>query len=232
MTQIEDDMIKKDCFVRDLSVETMLIYGATLIVTRILVTQVHGLHWLVVPAILLAAALVPCLFAKRSLPAIGMDLKELTASFGLTGIACLIAFPITYVSYRLLASRGIPIPLRPDMPGQEEMVLAWVFYQFFYVAVSEEVFFRGYVQRNIHRILCKALPCQWKNQIVAILVSSCAFGVAHFVVLGHAGALLTVFPGLVLGCLYARTNALLAPILFHGLANVLTGVFLGGLLSG
>jgi len=229
--QIEDDKATKVRFARGLIIETVLMYCAVLAVVRILVTQVHLLHGLAVPAILLTAGLAPCFLDKRFLPAIGIDRKQLNAAFMLTGIACLIAFPTTYFTLQLLASRGLHIPLRSYVPGQE-MALAWVFYQLFYVAVSEEVFFRGYVQRNIQHILCKGLPCQRKNQVVAILVSSCAFGLAHFVIFGHAGALLTIFPGLVLGWLYARTNALLAPILFHGLANVFYGVFLAGSLPG
>ncbi len=214
-----DNTIKKERFVRGLIFETMLVYGATLIFIRSLLTQVPHLHWLAVPAILLMAGLLPCFPAKRPLPAIGMDRKRLTAACVLAGIAGLIAFPIAYIAFRLLALRGMSIPLRPEMP-ERDMLLAWGFYQFFYVAVSEEVFFRAYVQRNIQHILCKASHCPWKNQMVSILVSSFAFGLAHFVVLGHVSALLTVFPGLVLGWLYARTNALFAPILFHGLANI------------
>jgi membrane protease YdiL (CAAX protease family) len=212
--QTKDSVIGKDCFVRGLALETVLIYGGVLAVLRILVAHVYGLHWLAVPAVLLVATLAPCFFAKRSLPAIGLDPKQLAPASMLVGIACLTAFPLAY-----LASRGLPIPLRPNMPGQE-MALEWLFCQFFYVAVSEEVFFRGYLQRNVQHILSKALPHQGENQIVSILVSSCAFGLAHYVVFAHAGALLTVFPGLVLGWLYSRTNTLFAPILFHGLANV------------
>ena len=42
----------------------------------------------------------------------------------------------------------------------------------------------------------------------------------NFIVTGEAGRLGVFFPGLLFGWLQARTNALLAPILFHAACNI------------
>ena len=52
------------------------------------------------------------------------------------------------------------------------------------------------------------------------MVSAALFALAHVVVQGKPAAILIFLPGVVLGWLYMKTGTLLAPILFHGLANV------------
>jgi hypothetical protein len=100
-----------------------------------------------------------------------------------------------------------------------------VLHQVLYVAVAEEVFFRGYIQANVMRLLAglrKGSPTI--HQAIAIFVSAACFALAHVIVQGRAISLLTFFPGLLLAWLFVRTRTLLAPILFHGLANVTYGV--------
>ncbi len=138
----------------------------------------------------------------------------------------------------MITSLNLPLPLRPIIPERQGW-LAWLLYQFLYVAVAEEVFFRGYVQANLMRVVgtpCGVQPvgsgwgefigahprrriCHPKAMI-PIVVSAGCFALAHVVVQGQITSLLTFLPGLVLAWLFFRTGTLLAPILFHGLANV------------
>jgi membrane protease YdiL (CAAX protease family) len=55
---------------------------------------------------------------------------------------------------------------------------------------------------------------------IAIFVSAGCFALAHVVVQGQITAALTFVPGVILAWLFLRTGSLLAPILFHGVANV------------
>ena len=98
-------------------------------------------------------------------------------------------------------------------------------YQFLYVAVAEEVFFRGYVQTNVMGLLryMRRGPAAMQPSI-AIVISAGCFAIAHLVVQGQLISLLTFFPGLLLAWLFVRTRSLLAPILLHGLANITYGV--------
>jgi len=115
---------------------------------------------------------------------------------------------------------GLELPLRAAIPPAQGW-FCWLFYQFMYVGVAEEVFFRGYVQNNILRSTSSIVqerrrPLQW----IIIIISAACFAAAHTIVQGEIMAVLTFLPGLVLGWLFVRTRSLLAPILFHGLANV------------
>jgi membrane protease YdiL (CAAX protease family) len=89
-----------------------------------------------------------------------------------------------------------------------------------YVAVAEEVFFRGYVQNNILRMTTNTAAarlgrCRW----ISIVLSAACFAAAHIIIQGQVISIVTFLPGLVIGWLFVRTRSLPAPILFHGLAN-------------
>jgi membrane protease YdiL (CAAX protease family) len=137
---------------------------------------------------------------------------------------CVCVFPAVFLGLGLMTRMGLPIPLRPVIAGQHSW-LPWLIYQFMYVAVAEEVFFRGYLQGNVMKLIGSMQSgSRQAEPLTAIIVSGMCFAVAHFVVQGQITSLLTFLPGLLLGWLFLRTQSLLAPILFHGLANVSYGL--------
>lgn len=90
--------------------------------------------------------------------------------------------------------------------------------QLFFVALPEEVFFRGYLQEKIG------------NNVKGVLVVSALFVLGHLVARcvggGFSGStclqdLLTFFPSIVMGFLYAASGTLWGNIAFHFLANVI-----------
>ena len=98
-----------------------------------------------------------------------------------------------------------------------QISLYLVFIHLFLIAIPEEVFFRGYLQRK------------FGNTLSSIVVVSILFAIAHFIticVFGSHGAfacaqnILTFFPSLVMGYLYYKTGTIWSSILFHFLANV------------
>lgn len=78
-------------------------------------------------------------------------------------------------------------------------------------AVSEEVFFRGWVQTLLARIFHPAL---------AILGASALFALSHLVFRSDPFYLLTFFPGLVMGWLRLRHGDIAPAILYHLLGNL------------
>ena len=58
------------------------------------------------------------------------------------------------------------------------------------------------------------------HSIIIIIVSAALFALGHVIILGNPTSALTFLPGIVFAWLYLRTDSLLAPILFHGIANV------------
>jgi len=160
----------------------------------------HRAAWFVTPGILVAAAIIPTAIKRKKFAKIGFNVKQIRYSLTVLGWTCMVVFPATLLGCWLLKSYGLNLPLSPVKPWGQSWT-CWIFYQFMYVAVAEEVFFRWFLQSNIQKLTNTVMQGQCRRQLwVSILV-------------------LTFLPGLILGWLFIRTKSLLAPILFHGLAN-------------
>jgi membrane protease YdiL (CAAX protease family) len=174
--------------------------------------------WLVIPAVLVTAAVVPTIARKERFTRIGLDIRQIKSVVSIVSRTCIIVFPATFAGLWLLKSRGLESPLRVALPENQQWP-SWILYQFLYVAVAEEVFFRGYLQNNILRLTSTVKWGRGLHTWASIVLSAVCFAAAHVLVRGQAVSALTFLPGLVLGWLFVRTRSLLAPILFHGLAN-------------
>jgi len=207
-----------------LAVETAVVAVGAIIAVRLLhVYRPAALHWLLIPCTLVAAGLVPPWIARRDFPSIGLHAESSRRAVKIVGLTCLCVLPTVYLGLWLLTSLGLPIPLRPVLAGQQSR-LTWLLYQFLYVAAAEEVFFRGYLQANATRLLRERRLSRPAQRWIAIAISAGCFALAHVVVQGQIVSALTFLPGLLMAWLFVRTHSLLAPILFHGLANVSYGI--------
>ncbi len=175
--------------------------------------------WLAVPFVLISAAAVPTLLRKRSLGEIGLRVERLGLTLRVLCATCVIVFPLLFAGILLLKHFEVQLPLCPVIP--EKRWFSWLAYQFMYVAVAEEMFFRGYFQSNVLRLLTMSVQ---KNraflELIGIIVSATVFAISHSVLLGSVMPIITFFPGLIFGWLLVKTKSLLAPVLFHGSANV------------
>ncbi len=194
--------------------------GAIAAIRFLNVQPVLELKWLLVPCLLVIAALLPTWLRGSEFPHLGLDRGHATASLPLLAITCLCAIPAVFLGLWLMAWMHLPIPLRPAMAGPHDW-FTWLTYQFLYVAVAEEMFFRGYLQANVMKWLGDTRP---GGPYVAVVLSAGCFALAHVAVQGQMTSLFTFLPGLILAWLFLRTRSLLAPILFHGFANVSYGI--------
>ncbi len=136
---------------------------------------------------------------------------------------CVIVFPILLVGILLLKHLNIQLPLSPIIP--EGRWFSWLAYQFMYVAVAEEIFFRGYFQSNVLSLLTMSVQkSRAFLEIIGIIISATVFAISHCLILESVMPIITFLPGLIFGWLLVKTKSLLAPVLFHGLANVLYGL--------
>ncbi|MBN1509977.1 MAG: CPBP family intramembrane metalloprotease [Sedimentisphaerales bacterium] len=208
-----------------LTVETIAVTIAALAIIKMLNIQGgSNLRWFVIPGVLVAAALVPTWLGGRAFPPIGLDLEHAGLALGFVCRAFIYVLPMIFLALWLMKRLGAPIPLRPII-GRQHDWLAWLLYQFLYVAVAEEMFFRGYVQANVTKVLnCSRWRSSKAEQGTVIVVSAACFALAHVMVQGRMTSLVTFLPGALLAWLFVRTRSLLAPILFHGLANVTYGI--------
>jgi len=175
--------------------------------------------WFLAPFLFIVAAVVPTRLRKRSFAEIGLRVGRLGFILRVFCAACVIVFPLLFAGILLLKHFEVPLPLCPVIP--EKRWFSWLAYQFMYVAVAEEMFFRGYFQSNVLRLLTMSVQ---KNraflELIGIIVSATVFAISHSVLLGSVMPIITFFPGLIFGWLLVKTKSLLAPVLFHGSANV------------
>lgn len=203
-----------------LLLEMVFVTVATVWLIRFLRSSLNNRGaWLAVPFVLLSAAAVPTLLRKRSLGVIGLRVERLGLILRVLCGTCLVVFPILFCGVFLLKYYKVQLPLCPVVP--EGRWFSWLIYQFLYVAVAEETFFRGYLQSNILRLLTIAVAKNLASlELTSIIISAAVFAISHSVLLGNAMPIITFFPGLIFGWVFVKTRSLLAPILFHGLANV------------
>lgn len=204
-----------------LLVETLLVFIiAVLAVKGAGASLFSDISWLLGPLILVIAALVPAKIRHRKFADFGFQRRQIVTALAVVGGTCIAVFPLAFCGLWVLRSFDTGLPPPSSIP-QERGWIGWLFYQFMYVAIAEEVFFRGYLQNNVLRL---AQPLSSRRprlrQWLSVVISATCFALAHVVVHGRTAEALTFLPGLVLGWLFIRTGSLLAPILFHGMANV------------
>jgi len=204
------------------------------VVTILLIKLLHNsldsrAAWFRAPFLLIVAAVVPTHLRKRSFAEIGLRVGRLGLILRVLCATCVIVFPLLFAGILLLKHFEVPLPLCPVIP--EKRWFSWLFYQFMYIAVAEEMFFRGYLQSNVLRLLTMSgqKNCAFL-ELIGIVVSATVFAISHSVLLGSAMPIIIFFPGLIFGWLFVKTKSLLAPVLFHGLANVCYG-FIGAVLA-
>ena len=169
-----------------LAVETGVVAVGTIAAIRFLnVPPALELKWLLIPCLLVIAALLPTWLRGRQFPSMGLDREHAGASLTLVCLTCLCAIPAVFLGLWLMVRMQLPIPLRPVVAGPDGW-FTWLIYQFLYVAVAEEVFFRGYLQANVMKWLGDTRP---PGRYVAVVVSAGCFALAHVVVQGQITSL-------------------------------------------
>jgi membrane protease YdiL (CAAX protease family) len=181
--------------------------------------------WFLTPFVLITAALVPTRLRKRSFAEIGLRVGRPGLILKVLCATCVIIFPLLLIGAFLLKNLNVQLPLSPIIP--EERWFSWLAYQFMYVAVAEEIFFRGYFQCNVLSLLTMSVQkSRAFLEIIGIIISATVFAISHCLILGSVMPIITFLPGLILGWLLVKTKSLLTPVLFHGLANVFYGLII------
>ena len=146
---------------------------------------------------------------KRTWGDLGLGLLLGTLFFGaVTGLMALAG------CYRISEAHFEPIPL----------LLA--FFQFFFVAVFEEIIFRG--------VIFRLIDDRW-NTFAALLVSAILFGAIHMLNPGAtiwSAFAIAVAAGLLLGAAYKGSGTLWLPIGIHWAWNFVEGNVFGFFVSG
>lgn len=129
--------------------------------------------------------------------------KEKVLKYTLLGI--LIGIPLGVTEYFIIT----PTAAFPTF--EIKYLLRDLLYMVAFVGVGEELLFRGLVQRDMTAVL------GWKW---GLLVAGIMFGVMHLTWRSVPELGFTTFVGLLFGYLYQRTQSLTAPIIAHGIGNM------------
>ncbi len=99
-------------------------------------------------------------------------------------------------------------------------LLKLVGYHLFFVALPEELFYRGYVQSRLDDVWSPRWRFAGATVGPALLVTSVIFAAGHSLVVFQWWHFAIFFPSLAFGWLRARTGHVLAGALFHAWANI------------
>jgi len=118
-----------------------------------------------------------------------------------------------YAFARWFLGRTFTPGLPADLPG-------FLFTQLFVIGLSEEFFFRGYLQTQLNRWLGRPYALLGASWGAGLPLAAILFGLCHVVTGGWARMDVVAF-GLFAGWLRERTDTIAVPAAYHGLANVL-----------
>jgi len=96
----------------------------------------------------------------------------------------------------------------------------WVIDDVFVVALPEEFFYRGYIQTRLRDLWPKGRLFLGARLGPAFWVTAVLFALGHLAIF-QVWRLGVFFPALLFGWMRERSNSIVAPALFHALANLL-----------
>ena len=187
-------------------------------------TSVHRLDIpydsILIPVLWGMGAVLPLRTGDGNLLTFGLTALRLGTNIRYFLVSSLVVFPLFAAGFWLYVRWGFSLPVTAPFEGVP--IPSWLAYNFLAVALFEELFFRGFVQGRFERFAKARIEGPAVRFWTPILVSALLFAIAHVAVYLDPLRLAVFFPGLLFGWLRARTGSLLAPILSHGSANVLS----------
>jgi len=121
-------------------------------------------------------------------------------------IGVIIGLPFGTIEYFIMT----PAPAYPTFEFVH--LLRDVIYMVFFVALGEELLFRALIQRNLSFAF---------GTTIGLVSASFMFAVMHLTWRSVPKLFFVFFGGMVLGYLYYKTESLTAPIIVHGVGNIL-----------
>jgi len=130
-----------------------------------------------------------------------------------------IAFLITFLSL-LIANYALKlVEWDPKLPPHSILSI-WILRMLLDTALGEELFFRGYLQRNLSYLFSSFKLAPWLGCILTSLI----FGALHLPA-GPPMAIMATLAGIGYGLAYLKTNTVEAPTLTHCLINIIHLLF-------
>jgi membrane protease YdiL (CAAX protease family) len=174
--------------------------------------------WLMAPWALTLGALLPTVVMGRSVRGLGVCWGRAREGLPLLCAGVAAVFLLGIFGRAVLGCLFMEPPLVVRVP--ESQWVSWLVFQIAYVAVPEELFFRGYFLSNSRRLLGTFLKARPSTaQYGAMVLSAGVFALSHMLALGGIASFLIFFPGLIFSWFLIRMRTIVAPVLLHAAAN-------------
>ena len=203
-----------------------------LLVFAVVTVAVAWIRWfdipygsILIPALWGLGAILPLRAADTDLLSLGLTPPLLNRGLNYFIISSAIVFPLYSGAFYASLHLGFPIPAGLIAPGTS--IFNWVIYNFIAVAFFEELFFRGYLQGRLTEYAKSSFIGVRKVFWLPVVAAAFLFALAHVAVDLDPLRLAVFFPGLLFGWLRARSGSLLASILSHGTANLVSMLLIG-----
>ncbi|MBI2058450.1 MAG: CPBP family intramembrane metalloprotease [Nitrospirae bacterium] len=201
----------------------LLVYAAVVGTLKILYTfrgiEFIGKYLHVIALVLfLYTPLLMIVLRKATAESMGLFIGNWIASLRVTGATCLVVFvPFVagfYLWHRMVLGHAFTTDW--GLPDWTFMVA-----QFAGAALPEEVFYRGYLQSSLNRAWPGGKAILGARVGRGLILTSVLFALGHVIIEPTPVRFGVFFPSLIFGWLQERTGSVLAPVLFHGVANIL-----------
>ena len=155
-------------------------------------------------------------FTRRSYEVYGLTWGRI-GSVRFHAATCAVIFGGYALLHYAFARLVLGLHFEPTLPPDP---LQAAFFQFIVIGLSEEFFFRGYLQTQLNAAYGRPyrfLGTPWGR---GLIYASLLFGLCH-IVTGDLARLRVAFFGLFAGWLRERTGGVAVPAAYHGFANLL-----------
>jgi membrane protease YdiL (CAAX protease family) len=141
--------------------------------------------------------------------------KDAARALGWALLLCAVFFPPFWLGYVYWWKPKLPFVAAPP-PSLSDEVLG----QLLVIALPEEAFYRGYLQRAFDDVWKPSTRVLGAWLGPGLLVSSALFALGHLLTEVKPDRLAVFFPALVFGWLRARTGSIGAAVCFHAACNL------------
>lgn len=142
--------------------------------------------------------------------------RDYQKSFFWFALVTLALFPLVLIANHFFQS-FMGLSYQPATFGR---IFERTAFEILVIALPEEFFFRGYMQKRLNEIW----PKKWKLMGVsfglALPVVSFIFAISHSLIQFQWWHIFIFFPSLVFGWLYEKRGTITAPLLFHAACNI------------
>lgn len=214
-------------YVRDV----IIVYVVTLVLLKVFyelrkVSIVESILWLIVPLVFFLVPYFALRWREESFADYGVSLpekikgayREAKPALRLALLTALVTFPpftfLFWIWSKFIHMGGI-MKMNP---------LAWVsilIFQFFYVALPEELFYRGYILGKLNKVWPPVVSILKVPVGFGIPVTAVLFAFGHFLINFSPARLGVFFPALIFGWMREKTGGILASAVYHAMCNIL-----------